>query len=102
MSLPHDLVELLRCPLTGSPLSRLADVAVVEFNRLIATGDVENRGGRTATEGLEAALVNADRSLVIPVRQGIVVMVEDELLPYLLGSDGSKAQPVAWRESADG
>jgi uncharacterized protein len=102
MNLPPELVELLRCPLTGSPLTRLADIAVAEFNRLIATGNLENRGGRTVTEGLEAAFVNADRSFVIPVRQGIVVMVEDELLPYLQRPDGSKSHSVARHESADG
>jgi uncharacterized protein YbaR (Trm112 family) len=76
------LLPLLRCPLTGARLDWLDPAELARLNGRIAAGEIENRGGRAVVEPVAQGLVNADHSLVCPVRGGIVVMVDEELLPY--------------------
>lgn len=80
MDLPDQLLNLLRCPLTGSRLSRLGAAGTARLNERIAAGNCDDREGKTVREPLDAALVNTAGALVVPVRRGVIVMALSELL----------------------
>ncbi len=81
MSPSPELVQLLRCPVTGSALQPMDPASLHLWNQKIASGNVDNRSGKTVTRLLGCGLINDDGSLIIPVHDGIVVMLEDELIP---------------------
>jgi uncharacterized protein YbaR (Trm112 family) len=58
------LIDLLRCPLSGQSV-RLASI--------------EERAGLPA--GLEGALVREDGKMAYPIRDGIPVLLAEEILP---------------------
>jgi|GEM_PF-1644157 len=76
-----EVLKLLRCPVTGSALVPLDPESLEWWNRQIASGQVDNRAGQTVRFQLDGALVNTDQSLMVPVHDGIIVMLDDELIP---------------------
>ncbi len=75
-----EVLSLLRCPVSESPLS-LADADVVaELNQRIEAGTLTNRIGQVIEQSFEAGLVNADRSLLFAVRGEIMVLVADQAI----------------------
>lgn len=75
-----ELIGLLRCPISGSQLELADNQLVALLNEAIENRSLENRGGVTVVEPLDGALVNADRSWLCPIRNGIVSMVSDEMI----------------------
>lgn len=74
------LLEVIRCPVTGSKLD-LADHSWLEtVNQAIKNGTLYNRGGQKVEAEIDEGLINQDRSLLLPIRQGILVMVSDEAI----------------------
>jgi len=74
------LLEVIRCPVTGSKLD-LADQSWLEtVNQAIKNGNLYNRGGQKVEAEIDEGLINQDRSLLLPIRQGILVMVSDEAI----------------------
>jgi len=79
--LDKELLDLLVCPETQTPLT-LADPALLErLNRAIAAGVVRNRGGQSVEEPLESGLVREDGTLLYPILDGIPVMLIEEAIP---------------------
>ncbi|MDA8563819.1 hypothetical protein N9L06_05140 [Mariniblastus sp.] len=75
------VLAFLRCPVTQSELTTADDGLVQQANALIESSQLTDRLGQSVPGPIEAAFVNADQSLLIPVRGGIVVMLEDRLIP---------------------
>ena len=75
------VLPLLRCPVTRSSLVVADQELVTQANQLIADAQLTDRLGQLIPGVLDAGLVNEDGSLLIPVRGGIVVMLEDRLIP---------------------
>lgn len=77
----QSLLDILVCPETKQPLS-VAEPAVLDrLNAAIRQGGVENRGGQTVSEPIEAGLVRKDGSVLYPVRDEIPIMLIDESIP---------------------
>ncbi len=76
-----DFLELVRCPATQSRLICLPAAVVAEINKKIQAGDVYNQIGQRVESELEAALLNEGHTLVVPVREGSVTLLVDELIP---------------------
>lgn len=79
--LSPEVLRLLRCPVTGSALGKLSAEELADWNQRILARKVSSRNGSPVLHPLDGGLVNASRSLVVPVRQGIVQMVDEHLLP---------------------
>ncbi len=76
-----DFLKLVRCPVTHGRLQSLPDTVRLEINGKIQAGEVFNRIGQKVEWELEAVLINQDHSLFIPIRDGIVSLIADELIP---------------------
>lgn len=87
-----ELLELIRCPVTHGPLQALSADRLEEVNAAIARDQVCNRIGQVVREPLQAALVNEEESLLVPIRGGIVTLIADELIP---------TESLGWKTGAD-
>ena len=77
----RELLEILRCPATGSTL-RIADQRLLErLNRQVAAGQLHDQLGRQLTRELDSALINADSTLGYPIYDNIPSLVADESIP---------------------
>jgi uncharacterized protein YbaR (Trm112 family) len=69
------LIDLLRCPASGGGL-QLADIALLDWiNERIASRKLSSRDGQIIDSRWERALVNDDRSMAYPVRDGIPILI---------------------------
>ena len=75
------LLEIIACPDDGSRLKMAKTDLVVEVNRRISSGEVNNRGGEKVTEIIDEGLVREDGRWLYPVRDEIPVMLVDEAIP---------------------
>jgi uncharacterized protein YbaR (Trm112 family) len=76
------LLEILCCPITRRPLSRLSADVLARVNTAIADSKVRNHGGVELAEPLTEALVTTEGDLVYPVREGIPVLLEEECINW--------------------
>jgi uncharacterized protein len=75
MSIDGKLLEILCCPVSKSPLSRLERSRLDKLNKAIAAGAVDQIDGTRVTEGLREALITADRKVIYPVLDDIPVLL---------------------------
>ena len=75
------VLAFMRCPVTQSKLTPASSDVVELANGLIESSQLADRLGQSVPGPIDAAFLNTDRSLLIPVRGGIVVMLEDRLIP---------------------
>lgn len=69
-----EILELLRCPVTGSRLSYAKNEIVEQLNLQSQSGQLSDRSGQPINFTIDAALINADDSLLMPIRAGVVSM----------------------------
>ncbi len=75
-----DLISMIRCPITKSPLSAASRTLIEQLNRQIESGTLVNRIGQTVEIKLDGGFINEDQSLLLPVRGGIVILVSDQAI----------------------
>jgi uncharacterized protein YbaR (Trm112 family) len=80
------LVEMLRCPAEGGPLSLLSPEQIAEINQRIARGELSDPLEQTVEQPIEGGLANASGTRVYPIRCGIPTLVADEAI-VLTASD---------------
>lgn len=71
------LLDILCCPITHKPLTRLSAEALVALNQKIEAGVLVDRSGEVLTVPLQQALQTDDGRLVYPVNDGVPVLLED-------------------------
>ena len=76
---PHFL-DLMRCPVTGQTVQPAAEDVVDKVNAAIRAGKLTNQINEIVDDTIDAALVNADQTVLFPIRNDIVTMVADELI----------------------
>jgi uncharacterized protein YbaR (Trm112 family) len=76
-----DLLKVIRCPVTHSELTFADPELVDSLNQKITERTLVNRIGQTVDQSLDGGLVNADRSLLLPIRGEILVLVVDQAIP---------------------
>ena len=73
-------LPFVRCPVTRSALSHADSDLLSQVNRAISQGQLVNCGQDAVTRPIEAALVNADQSLMYPVWGQIPALVPSEAI----------------------
>jgi uncharacterized protein YbaR (Trm112 family) len=79
--LDRSLIDLLRCPASGTPVAVLDKPLLRAANRLVDTGQLRTVDGRLVETPLETALITIDGATVYPVRDGIPILLLDEAIP---------------------
>lgn len=75
-----ELLQLLVCPETHTPL-HVADEALIDrLNRAIASGKIKDRSGELIQTPIEGGLVREDRNVLYPIVDGIPVMLTDRAI----------------------
>ena len=75
-----EILDLLRCPVTGSKLHFAKGDVVELINRRVQTGQLADRSGKLIELQIDAALVNADQSLLMPIRAGVISMAANRTI----------------------
>ncbi len=76
-----ELLKVLCCPETHQTLRAANPALLGELNRRIAAGTLKNRGGVKVEERIESGLVRADGKYLFHIRDGIPVMLTEEMIP---------------------
>ena len=76
----QQLLSILRCPVTGSTLSEAESSLVELINQRIEQGNQQTRMMETLEVPIDAGLINLDRSLLMPIYQGIPDMNPDDAI----------------------
>lgn len=75
-----ELLKLLVCPETRTPLSMAEPELLDRLNRAIAAKDVRNRAGQEVAQPLESGLVREDRAVLYPIVDDIPALLVDEAI----------------------
>lgn len=84
-----NLLNLVRCPVTQSRLRFAEDATIERLNQQIGERTLLNRSGALVESNIDAGLINEDGDLLIPIRQGITIMVSDQAIPLSSPKRGS-------------
>lgn len=77
MPVDGKLLEILCCPVSRTPLTRLEASRLERLNREIEAGKARFVGGEPVGEALQEALVTEDGKVIYPVNDGIPVLLEE-------------------------
>jgi uncharacterized protein YbaR (Trm112 family) len=75
-----ELLEILRCPLTGQRVEFAGAEELERIENLRATGALYFRNGASVTAKIESALLTADRTLLYRAESGIPILLPDEAI----------------------
>lgn len=78
MPVDGKLLEILCCPVSRTPLTRLETTRLERLNREIDAGTALYIGGEPVEAPLEEALITEDSKVIYPVRDGIPVLLEEQ------------------------
>jgi uncharacterized protein YbaR (Trm112 family) len=78
MAIDGKLLEILCCPVSKTPLTRLAPGKLKQINREIEAGEVQYVGGDLVDAPLREALVTEDSKVIYPVVDDIPILLEEK------------------------
>ncbi len=73
-----ELMALLRCPLSRSPLTRATGAALSRLEALRLAGALRDRAGRLVSEPIAAGLLSGNGRTFYPIREGFPVLLVEE------------------------
>lgn len=76
-----DILAMIRCPVTHSRLAIANQETLDKLNEKVSKRELIDRNGQKVTEKVESGLVNQDDSLLLPIRQGIIVLISGQAIP---------------------
>ena len=78
LSINDKLLQMLRCPIDGSPLAIADESTVASMNAAIAAGELRDRLDQKVEEPIDGALLTPDSKRAYLIRGGIPTMIADE------------------------
>ncbi len=75
-----ELLKIMRCLETGSPLQRADSGLCQQMNEAIGAGRIRNRLGHSVEEHVDEGLVNQERTLLYPVYNEVPQLLRDEAI----------------------
>ncbi len=78
MPIDGKLLEILCCPVSKTPLTRLSPGRLKKLNEAIAAGEVQYVDGAAVEEALREALITEDSKVIYPVVDGIPVLLGEK------------------------
>jgi len=78
MSIDGKLLEILCCPVSKTPLTRLPTSRLKTLNEAISAGTVQYVRGETVEDPLREALITEDSKVIYPVIDDIPILLEDK------------------------
>lgn len=77
MSVDGKLLDILCCPVSKTPLTRLSASRLKKLNKAISDGGVQTVRGETVDQPLREALVTEDSKVIYPVIDDIPILLEE-------------------------
>ena len=77
MSFDNNLLDIICCPVTRQPMSRISSATLEKLNGLIKEHKISNRDDALITKELGDALVTDDGKIAYPVDDGIPVLLAE-------------------------
>lgn len=77
MTVDGKLLEILCCPVSKTPLTRLSAKRLEVLNKAINEGDVQTVRGEAVDQPLREALITEDSRVIYPVIDDIPILLED-------------------------
>jgi len=77
MPVDGKLLEILCCPVSKVPLTRLPASRLKKLNEAIAAGDVQYVRGESVDQPLREALITEDSRVIYPVVDDIPILLEE-------------------------
>lgn len=78
MPIDGKLLEILCCPVSKTPLTRLTTGKLKKLNQAINAGDVQYVNGDLVKEPLREALITEDSRVIYPVSDSIPILLEEK------------------------
>ncbi len=75
-----ELLKIMRCLETGSPLRRADADLCRQINEAIDAGKIRNRSGRSVDWRVDEGLVNEELTLLYPVYNEVPQLLRDEAI----------------------
>jgi len=77
MPIDGKLLEILCCPVSKTPLTRLSSARLEKLNTAIREGEVQTVNGEAVTQVLHEALITEDSKVMYPVIDNIPILLEE-------------------------
>ena len=81
MPISDDLLEILCCPMTKTPVEMLSAEKLADLNKRIEAGAVKYADDSAVEKPLEEGLVTTDGKTVYRIQEEIPVMLVDQGIP---------------------
>jgi len=78
MPIDGKLLEILCCPVSKTPLTRLPSARLAKLNEAISAGTVQYVRGEAVEQPLREALITEDSNVVYPVIDEIPILLEEK------------------------
>ena len=76
MPIDGNLLEILCCPVSKSPLNLLLPDRLTRLNAAIEQGGILHVDGKPVEKALEEALITDDQKVIYPVEDSIPILLE--------------------------
>jgi uncharacterized protein YbaR (Trm112 family) len=80
MPVNGQLLEILCCPVSKTPLTVLGRQKLEKLNRAIENGGALYVGGEKVTEPLQEGLITEDGKVIYPVQDDIPILLEEKAI----------------------
>jgi uncharacterized protein YbaR (Trm112 family) len=78
MPVDGKLLEILCCPVSKMPLTRLSSARLDKLNAAIRAGEVQTIHGEVVEQALHEALITEDSKVIYPVIDNIPILLEEK------------------------
>lgn len=78
MPIDGKLLEILCCPVSKTPLTRLSPARLEKLNKAIRAGEIQTVHGEAVEQALHEALITEDSKVMYPVIDNIPILLEEK------------------------